>query len=65
MFEVGKKYEITVQDCTDDDGNPSTSSIGQCVILEVAMPLIKYQQGDYAAVILNTHSIVFVSATLQ
>ena len=61
MFDVGKTYEITLQDCWDDHGAPGTSAF-IARILDVEMPLIKYQQSGLPPVILNTSSATFVSA---
>ena len=63
MFEIGKKYKLEMLDSTDNEGRPAISSI-TVTVTDAQGPLIKTNAGGTTEVV-NTHSPVFIRATLQ
>lgn len=63
MFEAGKRYKLEMLDSYDHEGRACISSI-TVEVLDVDGPLVKLKLGGDTT-ILNTHSPVFVRATLQ
>jgi hypothetical protein len=63
MFEVGKSYTIRMWE--DGEEGTELADYDGCVVVEVAMPLIKFKQATNEDVIVNTASLAFVQATLE
>lgn len=58
MFQVGKYYEFTAW-----DGNKSSKTFtNRGKVIEVALPLVKISEVPTGEAIINTASLVFISA---
>jgi hypothetical protein len=57
MFEVGKYYRFSMLDAKD-----KVVEMAACKIVEVALPLVKIRQMAVGEMVINTASLVFVSA---
>ena len=64
MFEVGKKYDIQMNDGVDYEGQSCINTYPGRTVLDAQLPLIKVI-GFGEESIINTNSIVFVRATLS
>lgn len=62
MIEAGKKYKLEMLDSYDDEGRAGISSI-VANALDVDGPLVKFNIAGETTIV-NTHSPVFVRATL-
>lgn len=62
MIEAGKEYRLEMLDSYDDEGRAGISSI-VVRALDVNGPLVKFNIAG-ETVVVNTHSPVFVRATL-
>jgi hypothetical protein len=63
MFEIGKFYKVVMWEDSDDGGLLTT--YGAAKVLEVFMPLVKFEKSPVAHgsdVVINTASLAFVSA---
>ena len=62
-FEVGKTYDFEILDGVDaDDGAPCITTYPRRRVVAVNGPLVTIDDGN---TILNTHSSVFVRATVK
>jgi len=65
MFRVGQAYDFEILDTADDEGRPAITTFPSRSVLAVDGPLVKIREYPDGEVVINTHSSVFVRATLK
>jgi hypothetical protein len=63
MFEIGKRYTILMWE--DGEDGSELAEYGNCEVVEISFPLVKFRQSTNEEVIINTASLAFVQATLE